>query len=445
MGSPKSRSGCIIQVTSARACRNEIFYFMPLIETLPFVYSTLSPTNEIFPFESVTATITTDMLVIIMLRYVSRWFFSIFSPPDPENIPYRQIVECTNDGIWLLDREGKTLFANSRMSEFLGYSPEELMGRRPAEFMDPDMAKMVEEHIKSRKAGLMDTYEARYRRKDGTALWVSTSGAPTRSNKGEFLGALGVHKDITEKKRIEHLMEVQQANIQTASKMAALGEMAGGIAHEINNPLSAILTLSTRLEKSMLEGNPIEPEHLKKAVSHITKTCKRIAKIIEGLGTFSRDGTNDPFRPAQVKTIIEDTLSLCYEKFKSNGIALSISRVANDLEIECKSTQISQILLNLLNNAFDAVQGLPEKWVNLEVIDLPDHVELRVVDSGSGIPEEVKEKMFQPFYTTKEIGKGTGLGLSISLGIAEVHRGTLTLDETSKNTCFKIELPKKQN
>lgn len=236
---------------------------------------------------------------------------------------------------------------------------------------------------------------------------------------------------------------MQRAKIQAASKMSALGEMAGGIAHEINNPLTIILTLSLQLEEWTESGEQIDPEYLKLALKNIASTSQRIAKIVEGLRFFSRDGTHDPFQAASIKSIIQDTLSLCHERFRGRSISLTFNEVADELSIECKATQISQVLLNLLNNAFDAVNTLPEKWVKVEIIDHTDHVDILLTDSGSGISEEVKTKMFQPFFTTKEIGKGTGLGLSISKGIIETHQGSLTLEEQSKNTCFRITLPKK--
>lgn len=363
---------------------------------------------------------------------------------ESDAVPYQQIVECTNDGIWLLDKDGKTRFVNPRMSEFLGYTPEELMGRRPTEFMDPEMAAMVTERIRTRKAGVKETYEARYRRKDGSDLWVSTSAAPLRSASGDFKGSLGVHKDITEKKHIEKAIEAQNAKLIASSKMSALGEMAGGIAHEINNPLAVILMLSSQLSEWVESGDPVDPEYLKQTLRSIGNTSQRIAKIVEGLRAFSRDGTNDPFQLTTLNTIIQDTLNLCHERFKGKAVALSVNAVADDLAIECKPTQISQILLNLLNNAFDAVQALPEKWVRVETVDQPEWIEIHVVDSGSGVPAETRGKIFNPFFTTKGVGKGTGLGLSISKGIVESHQGSLVLDDRSENTRFKVILPKKR-
>jgi signal transduction histidine kinase len=121
-----------------------------------------------------------------------------------------------------------------------------------------------------------------------------------------------------------------------------------------------------------------------------------------------------------------------------------VSETYPRLTIECRPTEISQILLNLLNNAFDAVFSLSEKWVELQVEELPDEIRIQVTDSGSGISKGIREKLMQPFFTTKEPGKGTGLGLSISNRIALKHHGKIYLDESCKNTRFVLVLPKRQ-
>jgi C4-dicarboxylate-specific signal transduction histidine kinase len=145
-----------------------------------------------------------------------------------------------------------------------------------------------------------------------------------------------------------------------------------------------------------------------------------------------------------LKAIVTETLELCEPRFRSGEIFLSASSIPADLEVECRGAQISQVLVNLLNNAYDAVQGLPEKWVSLDVNDAGERIELAVTDSGPGLPAEVRAKLFQPFFTTKPEGQGIGLGLSLSKAIVETHRGTLTVDTASRNTRFVVQLPKRQ-
>lgn len=145
-----------------------------------------------------------------------------------------------------------------------------------------------------------------------------------------------------------------------------------------------------------------------------------------------------------MKKIVDGTLSFCAQRFNYHGVKLAIDEIPAGLQVECRETEISQVLLNLLSNAYDVVEKLEEKWVRLSVKDLGDRVSILVTDSGKGIPPEIRAKIFQPFFTTKEIGKGTGLGLGISTRIIENHGGTLSVNAECENTQFVISIPKRQ-
>ncbi|QDK37726.1 sensor histidine kinase [Bdellovibrio sp. NC01] len=231
----------------------------------------------------------------------------------------------------------------------------------------------------------------------------------------------------------------QTARAEYSAKLASLGEMAGGIAHEINTPLNVIL-LSVEQQLDLLQDAEINKTLMREAIEKVQSTTNRIAAIVRGLRTFARDGAKDPIEVVPVDTLIETTLSLCLEKFKLNDIELRRPQ-ASHLTVHCRPVQISQVLLNLLNNAFEAIRELPQKWIAIEVRDLGSSVEIRITDSGHGIPEDIHHEIFRPFYTTKEIGKGTGLGLSISRGLIEAHHGKLFIDSTNPNTSFVIQLP----
>ncbi len=228
-----------------------------------------------------------------------------------------------------------------------------------------------------------------------------------------------------------------------ASKMSTLGEMAAGIAHEINNPLAIIVGNASMIIQQLDSDQP-DLSKIKEQVLKINNTSTRIAKIVKGLRTFSRNSDVEPYAPTPIAQIIQDTLDLCSERFKAQAIELRIN-YNKDLIIQCRPIQISQVILNLLINAFDAVQDLKEKWVALDVVDSGNSVRVSVTDSGPGIAPAIAEKIMDPFFTTKEVGKGTGLGLSISLGIAQAHQGNLRYDPQSKNTRFVLELPKTQS
>ena len=155
---------------------------------------------------------------------------------------------------------------------------------------------------------------------------------------------------------------------------------------------------------------------------------------------FSRNSDNDPKTEFDLNTVIEETLELCHEKFKNAGVPIHCD-FTNSEKILGHSTQLSQVLMNLLTNAFDAIENLEDRWVKIETLKSNQKIKIIVTDSGLGIPQEIIAKMMQPFFTTKEVGKGTGLGLSISNGIIESHGGRFYYDDFQKHTTFVIELP----
>jgi signal transduction histidine kinase/integral membrane sensor domain MASE1 len=240
----------------------------------------------------------------------------------------------------------------------------------------------------------------------------------------------------------QDIVKEQQAKLVLSAKMSSLGEMAGGVAHEINNPLTIINSIATKMKKR-IDSPEFDKEIFKEDLAKIENTVKRIAKIIKGLHSFSRNVEGDQKVSNKIATIVNDTLELCKERFKNHEIELKVN-CPNDVYLECRPHQLAQVLMNLLGNAHDAVENIPEKWVAIDVQSHEFFVTISVLDSGKGIPQEVIDKIMQPFFTTKEVGKGTGLGLSISKGIIEDHHGSLRCDTYNGHTRFVIELPLKQ-
>lgn len=243
------------------------------------------------------------------------------------------------------------------------------------------------------------------------------------------------------KKRTDIINE-QQMNLAHASKMSSLGEMAAGIAHEINNPLTIISMKCSVLKKYIAQNMP-DAAVANKSIVEIENTVTRIAKIIRGLKNLSRDGSSEGFSPYKLRDLMEEVLGLCIENLKHNAIELFIDlkNPIYDEVIECRQIQLSQVFINLLGNAADAIQDLPERWIKIECRRLITGVEFRITDSGTGIPLEIQHKIFQPFFTTKPVGKGTGLGLSLSSSMVHDHHGTFSIDNDCPNTCFVITLP----
>jgi C4-dicarboxylate-specific signal transduction histidine kinase len=245
-------------------------------------------------------------------------------------------------------------------------------------------------------------------------------------------------KSVADRAVAEKELEVQRARNVHSSKLSALGEMAGGVAHEINTPLATIRMTAENCEYLLSDGD-MKKEVFEQSLSRIIKTVDRIAKIVLSLKTFSRDGSNDKFERVSCKKILDEVLSFSSERFKSNEVEIRTD--IDDIEFYCQQIQIEQVLLNLLNNAFDAVQSVDKKWIKISAKAEGGMLRIVVMDSGEKIPPEVEQKLMSPFFTTKEIGKGTGLGLSVSLGIAKRHGGNLFYDNQTGNTAFVLLLP----
>ena len=242
-----------------------------------------------------------------------------------------------------------------------------------------------------------------------------------------------------EKKKQELIDSQTVAHL--ANKMAALGEMASGIEHEINSPLQAINLLTFKLKRDITKH---ENELNIVTIDKIEDAVKKVSSIVDSLGKVSRDSSADPFVEAKISDIINDVLGITSERYKLKGIHIQCeySDGLNHYMLYCQRLQIGQIIINLLNNAYDAVIDSDNKWIKIIISDTPDNIIISVCDSGEGIPIENQTRIFEPMFTSKGIGKGTGLGLSISSEIAKCHKGSLKIDNESDNTCFVLTLPK---
>jgi signal transduction histidine kinase len=234
---------------------------------------------------------------------------------------------------------------------------------------------------------------------------------------------------------------MQQNLIQNA-KMSALGRMAAGMAHEINNPLAIIVGKTNGLKRIVDSQNPIDKMILSQDLGKILSTASRIAKIISSLRSFSRNGAQDPFLEVNLQQWLNETLELCRQTLLSHSIQLNVGKVPL-VSILCRESQLSQVLLNLLNNSVDAVKNQANKEISISFEVSKKFLYLYVRDSGPTIPLEAQSRLMEPFFTTKAPGAGTGLGLSISLGIMREHHGKLKFVPNDPQTCFVMEIPHK--
>ena len=239
----------------------------------------------------------------------------------------------------------------------------------------------------------------------------------------------------------ERELILSQGRVHHASKMASLGEMASSIAHEINTPMQTINLIAQRVQRQLKKE--VIAEDIDASMSKITTSVTKISEIIDSLRKVSRDSTDDDFSDTSIQELLQDTINMTEERFKVNNIDFSIiyHDTSENTLIQCQRLQISQILINLLNNAYDAIQSCDQKWIKIDIQQIHDRVRFSISDCGKGIAIEILEKIFEPMYTTKEVGKGTGLGLSISRDIVLKHNGLIYIKKESPNTCFVLELP----
>lgn len=251
----------------------------------------------------------------------------------------------------------------------------------------------------------------------------------------------GQRAELLIQKRTEQLEE-SKGKLIYSSKMASLGEMASSMAHEINNPITIILG-KIKVITFMLADMNVDNKLINEEIKKIEQTAGRISKIVKGLRSFSRVADNDPFELVPVEVIMDETLDLCSERLKVNGISLRIDEIP-EVCILCRPGQITQVFMNMMNNSSDAVMGASEKFIHWSFeIHEPDKILIKISDSGPGIDPAISSRIMEPFFTTKSVGKGTGLGLSIAKGIIEDHGGQIHLDTSTEQSRFCIELPLK--
>lgn len=248
--------------------------------------------------------------------------------------------------------------------------------------------------------------------------------------------------EIQRRELTEAKLHQQQIEIAQTEKMSALGRMAAGIAHEINNPLAIISSYAEHLQSLCLRS-PLPLERIAEIGPKIELTVQRISRIIKSMRTLARDSSSDPLTKTSVAGLMQDIQILCLERFRHNGIELKIAAVDPEIYINCRGPEISQVLVNILNNAYDAVQGQTEKIIEIDCkTNSAKEVLISVCNNGPPIPIDLQRKIYEPFFTTKQIGQGTGLGLSISKTLIENHGGRLWVESRSKQTCFILSLPR---
>lgn len=358
----------------------------------------------------------------------------------------RLALSSTKMGVWDWNIAADILTWDNSMYALYGLNPSDF----DEEYSAWESAVHPEDKSSARQAiqdavGNKKPFDTEFRivYPSGEVRHICAKATTIFDDQGRAVRMTGVNWDITKQKNAELEVDYQRALLLNSERMASLGEMAGGVAHEINSPL-AIIVGKVELILDRMESEEFDQQRTRADLLKIKQTAERIATVVRGLRTFSRNADQDPMSEVTISIVVEETLALCTERFAAHGIKLTAD-ISTNSQIECRAAQISQVLTNLLSNAFDAVVDLENKWVRVVVSKVAQSVHISVTDSGFGIPSGLREKIMQPFFTTKEVGKGTGLGLSISLGIVQAHQGTLELNSKSDHTQFVLQLPLRQS
>ncbi|MBW2615531.1 MAG: Cache 3/Cache 2 fusion domain-containing protein [Deltaproteobacteria bacterium] len=353
------------------------------------------------------------------------------------------IMESSVDGILTTDLKGKITYQNRAMQELLEYPKEDVLGTHISRFYvrGIQQAKDIMDLLKADERA--ENYEMEVKRREGKILTILTSLFLLRDEDEQVIGTAGIFKDVTEQKRLEAKLKATQASLFEASKMRALGELVAGVAHELNNPLMASKTILHVIFKNLSEDCQ-ERERLE-----IIRKCNdRIERIVEHLREFSRQ-TKPEFSEIDLNQPIENALIITGQQLLNHNILL-VRKLSEDLpKVIGDSNQLEQVFLNLISNARDAmhdITGPKELTISSYISDHegPPLIVVSVKDTGVGIPDEIIDKVLEPFFSTKPVGKGTGLGLSLCFGIIEAHQGRIEINSRqNKGTEVKVLLPVK--
>ena len=334
------------------------------------------------------------------------------------------LLENANDVIYTLDLDQQFTYVNSKVNAW-GYRKDDLIGR-------PYLSLLSRRHRGRRLKNTLDigakqVYEVEVVTRLGEVRAVMVSVSPLQGADGEVLGVLGIARDMTETKKLER-------QIRNAEKLASIGQLAAGVAHEINNPLGGILNCLYNLRKGT--PSPARQEEYWASMEH---GVRRVQKIVRQLLDFSQQ--HEPaFSPADINRIVDQVLGLTTHLFASNHIHLETFPTHDLPSVMVDRHMIEQVLMNLILNAVQAMKNGGVLTIRTSVAEGICRVEVN--DTGSGIPASVLPRVFDPFFTTKGEGEGTGLGLSVNLGIVERHGGKILVEsEVGKGTTFTLCLP----
>ncbi len=348
----------------------------------------------------------------------------------------KNLILSSVDGVVAADRTGKILIFNDAASEISGYCESEAVNHlniRDIYVKDGEAYKIM--HRLRENSGKLKSYQVDVRCRDGSSVPISLNAAIVYEGKKE-VATVGFFHDMRERIRMKKELEKTQIQLLQAEKMASLGKLAAGVAHQINNPLGGIILFA----KLMMEEYDL-PEGARDDLQCILRDAQRCSDTVKELLEFARQPRQN-IRISDMNTALSRTLFLLENQTLFHNITIKRNFAENLPGIPADIRQINHMFMNIILNAAEAMQGNGSLTVETRISEDGQYVCIEISDTGPGIPDEVLSHIFEPFFTTKEAGKGTGLGLSMVYGIVENHRGRITArSKPGQGTVFLVELP----
>ena len=359
-----------------------------------------------------------------------------------------QLIDTANAPIFGIDAYGKVNEWNQQAEKITGFNQDEVKGRDlVADFITDDykvsVGSVLEKALNGKETA---NYEFPLFTKSGDRVDVLLNSTTRRDVSGKIIGVLGVGQDITELNQVRAEQEIDRkeasAKMIQASKLATLGEMATSVAHELNQPLNIIRMAAGNCRRKISKGIAT-PEYLNNKLERIEGQTARAAAIIDHMRMFGREAKEHP-EPIDIRNVVTNALDLIGEQLRLAGIEVVTAFPPDCTPVLGHSIQMEQVILNLLSNSMDALaEKNGDAKITLRIFEDHKGVHITSEDSGGGIPEDALPRIFEPFYTTKEMGKGTGLGLSVSYGIVCDMNGTIVADNLyGYGARFTITLPR---
>lgn len=355
----------------------------------------------------------------------------------------RNLISSAVDGIIASDMTGKVIIFNKAATKITGYSKQQAMETLDIRnIYPPGDARKIMKSLRSDHyggKGILKPYKQTCLRKDGTPVQINLTASIVYEGEKE-IATLGFFHDLTETIRMENKLKKIQNQLLQAEKMSSLGQLAAGVAHQLNNPLGGI-TLFSQL---MLEEHDL-PEDARTDINRIKKDAERCRLIVKELLEFARQ-TKKEIKPCDINDLIKRTLFLIQNQSIFQNIKIVTDFPEGLPEAYSDVQQLNHVFMNIILNAADAMEGNGILTIKTSFIQKDNVILIAISDTGSGFEEGVLKNIFDPFFTTKEEGKGTGLGLSMAYGIIENHNGKLSAENNKdKGATFFIELPTKQS